>query len=184
MIGVLLIAASLAVVGYNMYDSNRARLESAAVTDKLVNMIDDPSYSADAADARQMPVLYIDGEPFIGYLDIPDLGITLPVAAELTDAKLKKTPCLYFGTLYQNDMVIGGHNYVSHFGRLGRLSVGAQISFTDAEGNVYSYTLDRVRTVGETDGEALLQQDGWDLTLFTCTYSGKARYAYRFILNK
>ena len=50
--------------------------------------------------------------------------------------------------------------------------------FTDADGNVFSYEVDTIETVGGTDIEKMESGD-WDLTLFTCTTGGKARAAVR-----
>ena len=52
------------------------------------------------------------------------------------------------------------------------------ITFTDLDGNVFSYTVAQIDTLTPTALEELTG-GGWDLTLFTCTVGGQARLAVR-----
>ena len=47
-------------------------------------------------------------------------------------------------------------------------------------GQTYRYTVDRVETLPETAVEEMRAGE-WDLTLFTCTYDGRARVTVRCI---
>ena len=55
--------------------------------------------------------------------------------------KLKIAPCRYSGSAYTGNLVIAAHNYRTHFGLLESLAPGAQVKFTDVEGNVFSYEI-------------------------------------------
>lgn len=98
--------------------------------------------------------------------------------SEWSYAKLKKAPCRYSGSAYQNNLIIAGHNYRTHFSGIKCLDPGDEVILTDADGNVFSYEVDTIETVGGTDIEKMESGD-WDLTLFTCTTGGKARAAVR-----
>ena len=74
--------------------------------------------------------------------------------------------------------MIAAHNYRTHFGLLESLAPGAQVKFTDVEGNVFSYEIAEIVILEPTAIEELLS-DEWNLTLFTCTYGGQARVAGR-----
>ena len=76
--------------------------------------------------------------------------------------------------------MIAAHNYRTHFGALGSLTAGAQIVFTDIGGNRFLYEVAEIEVLGATDVEGLLS-GGWDLTLFTCNYDGRARVTVRCI---
>ena len=78
----------------------------------------------------EMPETQIDGHSYVATLEIPDLDLTLPIMSQLTMPKLKIAPCRYEGTVYKQDLIIGAHNYDSHFGRLKTLSYGSQIWLT------------------------------------------------------
>lgn len=127
---------------------------------------------------REMPTVEIDGVEYIGYLEIPSLNLTLPIIGETTNRNLQKAPCRFFGSAYLDNLVVGAHNYQSHFGRLGRLSYGDILIFTDMEGNVFTYEVADIETLKAYQGEYLCNGE-WDLSLFTCTLSGDQRITIR-----
>ena len=74
--------------------------------------------------------------------------------------------------------MIAAHNYSSHFGRLKNLSQGDEVTFTDVDGNVFSYVVAALETLSPYAVEEMTS-GGWDLTLFTCTIGGKSRVTVR-----
>ncbi|MBR0516463.1 MAG: sortase, partial [Eubacterium sp.] len=69
----------------------------------------------------------------------------------------------------------------SHFGKIDDLVSGDQIVFTNTLGKKYIYTVAYTEVI---DGEDITQMfsgqsEEWDLTLFTCTLSGKSRVTVR-----
>lgn len=185
--GALLLAAALALTGYNLWDAHRAERSATAAVEALeaarpesVTLAEGevyiPDYQLDPT--MEMPQTEADGVGYIGVLEIPALGLRLPVAGEWSYPALKKAPCRYTGSAYQANMVIAGHNYPSHFGRLKTLSVGDVIRFTDVDGNVFDYRAASVETLQPTAVEEMTDS-GWPLTLFTCTVGGQARLALR-----
>ena len=128
--------------------------------------------------AMEMPETAVDGASYIGVLRIPALGLSLPVIGEWSDDGAKLAPCRYAGSAYTDDLVIAGHNYRTHFGSLGRLSVGDEVTFCDLDGNVFVYRAAAKETLAPEDTEEMTDS-GWALTLFTCTTGGAYRLAIR-----
>ena len=126
----------------------------------------------------EMPTMDIDGNRYIGTLDIPALNLSLPVMSEWSYPKLKIAPCRYVGTAYQGNFVIAAHNYRTHFGSLGNLSAGDRVTFTDVDGNIFSYDVVEVQILNPAAIEEMVSDD-WDLSLFTCTLGGKTRLTVR-----
>ncbi len=124
----------------------------------------------------------INGYSYLGVLSVPSLGLELPVMENWSEANLKLSPCRYSGTPEDGDMVIAGHNYKTHFSPLKSLPAGAQILFTSVSGTEYVYSVDCMETLSPWQIEEMTSGD-WDLTLFTCTASGKARLAIRCTLD-
>ena len=93
-------------------------------------------------------------------------------------SKLRIAPCRYWGSVYDNSMVILGHNYLDHFGRLKSLELGDPIQFVDADGNIYRYEVVQQETLEKTDVDAMLDSP-YDLTLFTCAHGGERRITVR-----
>lgn len=191
--GLLLIAAALLLTGYNIWDEQRAAASVETVLEELRPAVP-PAAPAPAVQtedpeereipdyilnpAMDMPVVQIDGAAYIGTLEIPALGRTLPVMSEWSASHLKTAPCRYSGSAYLGNLILAGHNYRRHFGNLKNLPVGAEIRFTDAAGNVFDYTVTELEELDGTAVEAMRSGD-WELTLFTCTYGGKSRLAVR-----
>ncbi len=182
--GFLLLSAALMLLLYNSYESQKAENQSAFIAESLAEKINNeqdsvPDYMAHPE--MEMPTIEIEGTRYVGYIKIPDLSVSLPVAAECTSQQLKISPCLYEGSVYLDNAVIAAHNYRSHFGKLINLPMDTEVTFTDAKGNSFSYTLEWVETLEENRKTDLITADDCDLTLFTCTYGGEKRYAFRCI---
>lgn len=205
-IGLLLIAAALFLVSYNLYDELRAEQSARQAVTQLDAYLpaeaasEAPSDSAGdqeplVSDERtvipdyvlspnmEMPVETINGIDFIGVLRIPALELELPIISEWNYPNLKTAPCRYSGSAYLNNLIICGHNYTSHFGTLKNLWEGDIATFTDMDGNVFTYKMVEQETLNPTDIEGM-ESGNWDLTLFTCTVGGQSRVTIRFELEE
>lgn len=134
--------------------------------------------------AQEMTTVEVEGHAYIGVLSIPAAGLELPVMAQWSYAGLKVAPGRYSGTTYADDLVICGHNYAKHFSPIKWLAIGKPVYFTDADGLRWSYEVDNVEPLQPTQIEEMTtatENDSWDLTLFTCTSGGNARYAVRCV---
>lgn len=127
---------------------------------------------------KEMPSCQIDGYDYIGILEIPSLSLSLPVMAQIDAERLTLAPCRYVGSAYLDGFVIGAHDYTVHFGRLSTLCADDLVRFTDCDGNVFSYAVERIETLAP-DAIEEMTQSGCALTLFTCTYGGAERIAVR-----
>ena len=187
-IGLLLIAASLFLIGYNLYDEYRAGESAERVLTVLQENTPDSSTVESSAQARlkpdpmelpdyilnpdmEMPTEEVESNDYIGVLEIPSLEISLPVMSEWSYPKLKTSPCRYSGSAYTGNLAIAAHNYRTHFGSIKNLAAGVQVIFTDVKGRCFYYEVDAV--------EVDMISEEWDLTLFTCTPGGQARVAVR-----
>lgn len=83
-------------------------------------------------------------------------------------------------TPYLDTLVILGHNYPAHFKELKSLHLGDAVQFTDADGNVFSYTVSDFEQLRPDQVTDMISGD-WDLTLFTCTVGGQLRLAVRCV---
>ena len=205
-IGLLLIAAALFLVSYNLYDELRAeqaakqaatQLDAYLPAEAAPEAPTDPVEDQDplVRDERtvipdyvlspnmEMPVETINGIDFIGVLRIPALELELPIISEWNYPNLKSAPCRYSGSAYLNNLILCGHNYASHFGSLKTLSEGDIATFTDIDGNVFIYKMVERETLNPTDIEGM-ESGNWDLTLFTCTVGGQSRVTIRFELEE
>jgi sortase A len=137
---------------------------------------DEPLY--ESYSDMYMPEISIDGVSYIGILSVPTLGLELPIKGDFSYPALIGAPCRYSGSVYLDNMIVAGHNYPSHFGSLKRLKIGDAVEFTDGDGNKFNYRVSEIFQLGGTEVEEMESGD-WDMTLFTCTVSGKSRVTVR-----
>ena len=193
--GLLLLAAALLLVGYNLYDEYRAGQTANHVLEALQQQMPEP-ISDDLRTTEnsileqtelpdyilnpdmEMPTQEMEGNDYIGVLEISSLELSLPVMNEWSYPRLKLAPCRYSGSAYTGNLVIAAHNYRTHFGPIKNLTVGAQVTFTDVKGRRFSYEVSAVETIEATSVEDAVS-NAWDLTLITCTPGGQARVAVR-----
>ena len=198
-IGLLLLAAALCLTGYNIFEAKSAEKASSdaleAILDGIAEQEETNAYEGDVEypeyeeipfyerfPEKEMPTVEIDGYRYAGILEIPALELRLPVmGGQWSYPKLRKAPGLYGGSVYRDNMVVAAHNYSSHFGRLKNLDMGSEIFFTDVEGNIFYFTAAWMDVLQPTEVDVLMDASDWDLTLFTCTYGGRERYALRCI---
>ena len=131
-------------------------------------------------DSQEQPMATVEaeGREYLGELRFPTLDLTLPVLSQCGEENLKTAPCRYQGSLSGGDLIVAGHNYQSHFGRLDQLSPGDPVTFTGPDGETYAF---EVTETQELPGTALEEMEAgeWDLTLFTCTLDGRGRITLR-----
>lgn len=212
-IGLLLIAAALVITVSNIQEDNQAGQTAQAVVLQLEQEIfpsgnespTDASIAPEASSPSEpegtvftgdfeipdyilnpnmaMPEKNIGDTPYIGFLEIPELGLKLPIMSQWSYENLETAPCRYRGSAYTNDLIIAGHNYSSQFGQLKSLHIGDTVLFYDVDGNLFQYQVAEMETLRASAVEAM--EDGtWDLSLFTCTVGGQNRLTLRCILTE
>lgn len=188
--GLLLLLGAAVLTGCLLYENHAAGEASAAMVEQLHFPEGSTQAESDLPLSRQeipdyllnphmeMPITCIDGYDCIGMVEIPKLDRRLPVLSSWSYDLLRVAPCRYEGSAYSGDLIIAAHNYTTHFGSLSNLQIGDRISFTDADGHVFSYHVTEVGTINPDDTE-LLREGNWDLTLFTCTFGNSYRVVVR-----
>lgn len=198
LLGVLLLAGAGGIVGYQKHLEQIAGEQSITVLEELsfwhVNAEEQVSGSKNPVDAMEeeavsipdyllrptmdMPVEIVDGIAYVGVLEIPAFQLTLPVINETTKSALKIAPCRYTGSAYLDNLVIGAHNYAAHFRKIRDLNYGDTVTFTDIDGNVFSYEVANIEVLQPDQIEEMCSGE-WPLSLYTCTPGGQARVAVR-----
>ncbi len=175
LLGSICILAALCLLAHNCWEEWRAEQSAKVVLPIVQKAIADGEGEDGAVEA--------DGEQYLGYLSIPKLSLNLPVQKKWDFDKLQIAPCRYRGSVDDGNLVIAAHNYVRHFAKLHTLEAGDSVQFTDAYGTIHSYRIKTVEQMNPDEGHRMLTGD-WDLTLFTCTYSGNQRTAVRCVEDR
>lgn len=180
-LGAVLVCLALLLLIYNQKESKEAGEASGAVLEQLrekEKSMDDLIDPETGLPPAEMKTMLIDGNEYIGYLSIPVLGLELPVMSDWSYEKLTIAPCREVGTVHTRDMVIAAHNYANHFGNLKQLVPGDLVIFTDVNKIKTTYQVELIEILQPNQVKEMRSEE-WDLTLYTCTYSGATRVAVR-----
>lgn len=167
--GISLIALSFLLLIHFEWEEKYSKRESNNIMNKLIN---------EESKNEENNLIVINDLEYIGYIVIPSLDLNLPVSKNFSYSSLKKTPALYYGSVKNNNLVICGHSYKSHFGYLYKLKKGDEIIFIDVNNNKYTYKVELVEELESTDIKEMIESD-FDLTLYTCTKDGLRRVTVR-----
>lgn len=183
-VGAVLILSALLLLIYNRCEDVRAGQEAESLLASVEAAISAQEMAApnkpESTEALsppldpEMPVVTLGGYEYVGYVEIPTLGLKLPVMAEWDYTRLQIAPCRQFGSSRTDNLVIAAHNYDTHFGKLRELSEGETVLFTDMEGIVSTYCIEKLETLSPDAVDTVLNS-GYDLVLYTCTKGGRTR---------
>lgn len=175
-IGAICICAAAFLLRHNFNESSQAGEASGELLVGVVEQMPDMVLEYD--ETGDMPVVDVGGRSFIGTVEIPSLGLLLPIQSEWASDNAKVSVCRYKGSVYENNLIIAGHNYVEHFGNLNKLATGDEVVVTDMNGKSFYFEVTNIETLGSYDIEEM-DAGEWDLTLFTCTIGGANRVTVR-----
>ena len=111
-----------------------------------------------------MPVLQLEGMDYVAVLEVPRFDKVLPVANQWNSGELRRQPCRYYGSAWDNTLVIGGSDGKGQLDFITRIDVGTQVFVTDMTGARFAYRVREVERAKKADADTLLAEDG--LTLF------------------
>ena len=182
-LGVVCLLSAVGLVVYNGWEADKAVETSQTMLKEVRRQMKEQKPAPDQADGSvptptEMATVTVDGYRCIGILSVPVLKLELPVLTDWSYAKLKKAPCLYYGSYYEGDFVIAAHNYKGHFGRLSELQEGDRVTFTDVNGVDHHYEVVLVETLPKNATQEMIVS-GFDLSLYTCTKGGSNRVTAR-----
>ena len=187
-IGKVCLLSALLLHLYNIYDNMNQDQNQKQILEQYIqetnhqqdtSFIQIPDYQLNPE--MEMPEVSIPGleeAGCIGIIEIPSINIKLPVLSTWSYSLLKKAPCRYTGSIYLDNMVIAAHNSDAHFKKISNLQEGDIVTFTDAVGNVFTYTVAGIELLQPDEVENMTNGQ-WPLTLFTCTYGGASRVTVR-----
>lgn len=176
-IGTILILSALGLTIHNFNESKNAEDASIKTVGDLSKIIAEDD-SIPGEDLKNLPIAEVDGNEYVGIIQIPSIDVSLPVLSEYDYSKLKISPCRYYGDIYENNMVIAAHNYKRHFGSLKSLKKGEKVIFIDIKGNKFKYEIAEIIKMRPEETEKMIKSE-YPLTLFTCNYDKSTRITAR-----
>lgn len=194
-LGAVSLFAALFLVLWNKYESDRAKESADKALSQLMEKMPETTISSEEAqqlkdngslssDDSYIPTIEVDGNLYIGVIYIPAIDTELPVMKDWSYANLDIAPCRYYGQIKNSNLIIAAHNYATFFDRLDELNAGDEIFYVTVDGVCYEYEVTQTELID--GGNSYIMRDNsdkWDLTLFTCTWSGYSRVTVRAVLK-
>ena len=174
-VGCILLFIAGLMVTYNNYENKKAGVESKEIYQKLQK---EEVNEENLAINKEMKVVNIDGNDYIGTIVIPALNLELPVTSDWDYKKMKTFPCRYYGSIFTNDLVICAHSFNNLFGRIKNLKTDDLLIFTDMNKEEYVYKVEMIEILSPNDVLEMTQSE-FDLTLYTCTRDSQNRVTVR-----
>lgn len=112
-----------------------------------------------------MPILEIEDMDYVAMLEVPSFDVALPVADQWDRNNLFLSPCRFYGSAYDNTLIIGGADNPLQFGFCDKIEHGARITVTDMTGTQFTYTVSGVDRAKHAETQWLMDAD-YELTLF------------------
>lgn len=122
-------------------------------------------------------------EVILGTIEIPKLGLNVPLRQGVTLTTLDRGPGHWPGTALPGELgnvVVAGHRVTRTrpFRHIDKLVPGDQVIFTLTDGRRYVYEMVGTEVVDETGMHIVNQGYAYTATLFACHPPGSARYRY------
>lgn len=176
-LGVLLLILCLVISVTMIYKERQAREETPMIVETINSCLPE-RYSISIEDyaGNEMPALEIDGNDYVCLIEITSFGIELPVARNWKSNDLTKSPCRFWGSIYNNDLIIGGKNQIGQFEFCEKLDIGEKISITDMRGAQFTFVVQKIERSSDVSFDSLSEGE-YSLSLFT-----KDRYDENYII--
>ena len=124
-LGIACLLSSVGFVAYNRWEADSAEESVRSLREELETASEDVPAHTDTP-PETMATVTVGGYDCIGMLSVPALDLELPVLTDWSYAKLRKAPCLYYGTYYEENFVI-----VSVNGRSFQIMKGVEVQVPD-----------------------------------------------------
>ena len=164
-VGALLIALAAGLMIFDTWHRSDSAKKAPDIVSEMYTLMPEvhDSVPMNRVD-NTMPAMQLDGQNFVGILEVPMCSAALPIGSEW-DNDVMDFPCRYTGSVYDVSLIIGGRGDAGQFGFTADISLGDRVMFTDTAGARYTYT---VADIEKTDDVSLgnLSSGNFDLVLF------------------
>ena len=166
LLGIVLILISLGFLVFSLIKNHVDDENAQNVADQIRSLLPPitPGSMEDRSD-NSMPVLQLNGQDYLALLEVPSQNVCLPVAAGWDVNALSALPRHYFGSAYNNTLIIGGSDRAGQFDFCPKIDIGEAVTVTDMTGSRYTYRVTKIQRASSVDA-ARLTQGNPGLTLF------------------
>ena len=175
LVGICLLVGAAVMLALWRWNISNSEKQARYYVNTLQTLIPEPQNAVpEERRNNAMPVLSVDGTDFVGLIELPRYGSTLPICADWGENS--KYPCRFSGSIYDGTMQIGATTQKGQYDFYRELSVGDTVIYTDVEGNRYTFVITSLGYEKHADQAALRQKEA-ALTLFV-----KNMYSFDYLI--
>lgn len=165
-IGCAMIILSVSYIIISTIQQNNAVQKVEEITSAIHDVLPDVTISVPQQTSNpQMPVMEIDHQNFIGLIEASGYSNQLPIYSSWSPNKISSYPCRFSGSVYSNNLIIGGSSNTGQFDFMKTISLNDTIYVTDFYGYKYGYSVTDIQTTTDVSAKNLNSFDA-DLLLF------------------
>jgi len=172
--GCLLILAALLASHLLTQWANRTNVSVVAQLER--SLPEKSSGSPEDYSDATMPIRQIGGEDYVCLLEVPSMGITLPVSERWRFDTLLVHPARFWGSVYDGSCILGGSSRKGQFDFCARLEMDDEIRITDMQGACFTFRIARIDR-SKSVAFDVLADEKYPLTLFV-----RDQYDFGYIL--
>jgi len=176
--GILMVLCSLGIFLYMQIQQNRADEQTQVYLQQMQKSMPEVKDAfIDERNNKDMPVLEVAGNDFVGILEVPLYEVSFPIGSRWQEGELIDYPCRFWGSVYDGSMIIGGSERKGQMAFMKDISIGDEVFVTDMTGARYLYTvswIEKTKDVSieylENDGLTIFARNpyGFDYTVVRC----------------
>ena len=176
-LGVLLLSLGLGALLVQQLLIHRSAQARAEISEQIQQLLPEGSMGTTADySAAEMPVLQIGGTDYVCLLEVPSMGLCLPIQNQWKSGILTTQPGRFWGSIYDGSLILGGGNQAGQFDFCTMLDIGDPLLLTDMQGTQFRCSVENIQRSSAADFETL--SDGaYPLTLFV-----QEKYDGRYII--
>ena len=159
-LGMMLIIGSVGYYAWMCYSVKENAADAKKTVDKMYLLM--PELTNGVPDERSnttMSSLEIDGDSFVGIIEVPVYESKLPIYASWDTDKLNRFPCRFFGSVYNKTLIIGGSENDGQFDFITQISRGDSVCITDTMGVRYTFQVSSIRRCKDISADKLLSEE-------------------------
>ncbi len=163
--GLFVFCCGLGLIGFLYAKASVSSDLNQKRVDLIHQMIPQPSLGIWMDENKNMPVFHLEGQDIAALIEFPRFNVELPASAYWDHQNIMSLPCIYSGSLYQNQFVIGGYDISGQFDFFDQLDLYDSVYIMDMKGHQSSYVVTAIERSSTVNSEILYRKEN-HLTLF------------------
>lgn len=164
--GAMLLLAAAGWLVWMYYSEGQYAKNAEKTVETMYSLM--PQITNGAPDDRansQMSAIEVDGNNFVGIVQIPVYGRELPVYANWEKGLVARFPCRLLGSMHDSSLIVGASDGKGQLDFIDEISLGDTVYMIDTLGVRYTYRVGDIRRTKDVSAENLTQKKA-ALTLF------------------